>query len=100
MHPTFVIEHLEDDYYDWCCHEYTHAALQVAPCKLIITNFDFSHQLPDNVSVTSEKSCDFLQPHQTRTCLLDSESSSLMKPDDATNFDYILLGGILGNGIY
>lgn len=32
-----------------------------------------------------------------RICLLDSESDTLLSPQDADKFDYILAGGILGD---
>lgn len=41
----------------------------------------------------AECDADFAQ----RVCLLDSEAETLLKPEDAAQFTFFLLGGILGN---
>lgn len=96
MPPKIVIEHLEPDYFEWCQYEYERIAkfIKSHDSTLLITNF--SHpSFADNVECRKQP-CASLLP-QNRVCLLDSEAPLTLSPEDAANFDYFLLGGILGN---
>lgn len=74
--------------------EYEHAVSHLGKEHVVFTNF------PRNFSVfdgTFERSCLDLFPLD-RMCLLDSESKDLLRPSDSNEFDYFVVGGILGNG--
>ena len=67
--------------------------------NLIITNFAHEIENPEKwkgVSFLKESVNDLKIPLE-KICLLDSEASEEMKPEDVENFDYFLFGGILGN---
>ena len=94
--PALVIEHLEEDFYEWCQYEYERIAKHILPHRslLHITNFtkDFTGE---NVKCHGGE-CVNIFPKE-RVCLLDSEAPQVLSPEDAQTFDYFLLGGILGN---
>lgn len=96
MVPDLVIEHLEEDFFDWCKFEYERIAKFIRPhnSTLHITNFTH-HFAGENVKCYKEE-CMAVFPRE-RVCLLDSEATQVLSPKDAQNFDYFLLGGILGN---
>lgn len=77
-------------------------AMEINPNTLIFSNSNFS--TPDgwekltNVRVMRDSVKDLEIPFES-ICLLDSEASETMKPEDAALFDYFLFGGILGNSI-
>lgn len=83
--------------------EYRRIAEEIAPCKLMITNFQF--ELPstwpdstrESVIITDKCILD-LGIDLKNICLLDSESPHLLQPSDGALFTHFLLGGILGNG--
>lgn len=66
--------------------------------RLMLTNFPYD--LDWKGVRTTAKSINDLEIPLNRICLLDSESSEELKPEDANLFDYFLFGGILGNGTY
>lgn len=82
--------------------EYLRIAENVAPCKLMLTNF--RDALPDSWTakarrniITESRSIKDLGLDKSSICLMDSESPDLLAPEDSTKFSYFLLGGILGN---
>lgn len=79
--------------------EYANMRKIVGPGRLLITNFPHSIERSDAFEgVTFDKaSINDLNIPLERICLLDSEASQELCPEDATKFDYFLFGGILGN---
>lgn len=84
--------------------EYKRIAEIVGPGNLILTNF--RHPIPEewpdvirrDIRVFPERLVDLEQFERGNICLLDSESTELLQPEDSRLFDYFLFGGILGNG--
>jgi ribosome biogenesis SPOUT family RNA methylase Rps3 len=84
--------------------EYRRIAEEIYPSKLILTNFN--HELPqdwpaktiENIIMYKASVKDIDIP-KDKICLMDSEASELLEPNDNSSFSYFLLGGILGNGI-
>lgn len=109
---TFVVEHLEEEFYDWCQYgkmlvfliiytflEYANMKKIVGEGNLLITNFSHEIENPENwkgVTFTKDSINDLKIPLE-RICLLNSEASSELCPADVDKFDYFLFGGILGN---
>lgn len=71
----------------------------VKPQKVLFTNASFEAP-PDwtleNFEIKKEPISELGVPIE-RICLLDSESPTLLSPEDAGEFTHFLLGGILGN---
>ena len=97
---TFIIEHLDEELFDWSYHEYSAIAHMIHPDKLIITNAkSFDHSLfdsHDDVAIIN----DSVESLGIETaCLLDSESTEILTPADGEVFKSFLFGGILGNSM-
>lgn len=65
--------------------------------NLLITNFPHDSTSMHRGITFSKESINDLNVPLERICLLDSESPSVLSPDDVDKFDYFLFGGILGN---
>jgi ribosome biogenesis SPOUT family RNA methylase Rps3 len=91
----YVVEHLEDEVYDWCLLEYKHMQ-KYLNSQLIITNVPtkFHHKFPSNMTVHSESYADLFLNKNLRIGLLDQCGSHELQPTD--DFDVIVCGGILG----
>jgi len=87
----FVIEHLEEQLYEWCILEYKHISKIVGKDNLIFTNVK-SDKLLDFGEVTKESVNDL---DFKKVCVLDPFAEKELSCDD--KFDYIVLGGILGD---
>ncbi len=92
----FVIEHLEDEVWDWCVLEYTHMSSVVGKENLIFTNVPAieKHKLEKLGTVYSES---ILQLKFNKYCLLDSVAEKELVTKDKANFEYFVFGGILGD---
>lgn len=92
----FIVEHMEEELFDWCKLEYAHMAEFIPKDSLIFTNLE---SLPSINAITHKEKISQLMhlfPKED-ICLLDSESDQILQPEDAAKFKYFLLGGILGN---
>jgi ribosome biogenesis SPOUT family RNA methylase Rps3 len=89
----FIVEHLEEELFPWCIIEYSRAALAVGRENLLV-----SRLVTRQAEFESAKESFLdLQLPMERICLLDSESQQPLMPEDIIHFDYVLVGGILGN---
>ena len=90
----YIIEHLEPKLYEWCFIEYRHIAEIVGKKNLIITNTmdKKASKITDNVSRKS-----FTDLGLKRICILSPYAKKTLSKNDAKKFDYIVLGGILGD---
>jgi ribosome biogenesis SPOUT family RNA methylase Rps3 len=125
--PYFIIEHIEDEFSKdfWCSIEYQNILRIVTPKRLIITNMSAEHQanLPESfmecAAITSQSLIEFLAGSpvtenaalaglatsrapsganaESRICFLDEQGTGPLAPADVTQFDYIIVGGILGD---
>ena len=84
--------------------EYEHVQNTVGPSHFIITGLPSSVSLPLCPeaplarSMLTHRSVSQLPWPKDRICLLDSEAPLALCPQDALLFDYVLAGGILGDG--
>ncbi|KAI9216040.1 SAM-dependent RNA methyltransferase [Blastocladiella britannica] len=110
--PTvkFIVEHLEEDLHEWCRLEYAHMIQHVGAGNLIFSHMHphIMDELKTNPAGLAAKALCGSEPTPTdvvdlgipvdRVCLLDMEAEEELTPADASRFDYLLFGGILGDG--
>src|SRR3989338_2394151 len=90
----YVIEHLEPKVFKWCVLEYRHISETVGRKNLIFTNVKNGRKLLEPLGKVYKESINELK--LKNACVLDiSAEKTLGKADN--KFDYILLGGILGD---
>lgn len=114
--PTYIVEHLEQVDADgkrmspWCKCEYMHMYDRVGREKLLFTNMDkeSSDWLTSNKGPrdgadlridarTVAQMVESGEIDKSRVCLLDMRGEKALCPEDADSFDYVLLGGLLGD---
>jgi ribosome biogenesis SPOUT family RNA methylase Rps3 len=89
----FIIEHLEPELFEWCILEYKHISEIVGKDNLIFTNIiKDKNKLKGlgKVHKESVKELDF-----QNSCILDPFAEKTFSSKD--KFDYLILGGILGD---
>ena len=92
----FIIEHLEDEVWDWCVLEYTHMSSLIGKENLIFTNVPKKerHKLEKLGTVHTES---VLNLKFNKCCLLEMITDKELKTEDKNKFDYMVFGGILGD---
>ncbi|HLF54342.1 MAG TPA: SAM-dependent methyltransferase [Candidatus Nanoarchaeia archaeon] len=91
--PTFVIEHLEPEVYEWCKLEYAHISTFVGKENLLFTNTKSSEL--KNLGKIEPKSIKELK--LAKACILDPEAKETLTPELAKKYEYFIFGGILGD---
>ena len=103
---TYLVEHLEQPDAEgnlmgrWCACEYLHMLERVGKDNLLITNIsdaDSAKWLGEGKVTTDPRSVAALDLDKKKVCLLDMRGELPLSAADAGKFDYILLGGILGD---
>lgn len=97
--PIYIIEHLEPELFEWCLIEYEHISELVGKENLWFSNIkkeEDKEKLGHFGKVFSEKTREMKLDWQ-KVCILDPESEKTLSPDENTNFDYYIFGGILGD---
>ncbi len=91
----FIIEHLDDEVYDWSLLEYKHVSKVVGKDNLWFTNVkDGAMKLRPFGQVFNESVATMdLQ----NVCVLDPAAPTLLAPTDKAHFDHVVFGGILGD---
>ncbi|HLD87376.1 MAG TPA: SAM-dependent methyltransferase [Candidatus Nanoarchaeia archaeon] len=92
----FVVEHMEPELFEWCIIEYAHISEMVGKKNILFTNIekaDFS-KLAEYGEVTGKKVADL---GLSKACILDPYAKQTLTSKDNAEFDYLVLGGILGN---
>lgn len=99
----FIIEHLDEEFFEWSLLEYKSLTEYVAPQEVLFTRFEgeppSSLKALTNANFTSSSIEQLPLDDTSRVCLLDSEASETLDPSDEKLFDYYLFGGILGNSM-
>ena len=93
--PKFIIEHLEEELYDWCVLEYKNMSKTVGKDNLIITNIKKPEDRKKLEPFAEAKAESALDLGMANVCLLDMDAESELKPED--KFDNLVFGGILGD---
>lgn len=97
----FIIEHLDPQLWKWCYIEYKHISEIVGKRNLIFTNIkkDSDKYKLSSLGKVYFKSIKELvlakKIDPRKMCILDPSAKQTLNPKD--KFDYILLGGILGD---
>ena len=92
----FIIEHLDNELYEWSLIEYRHVSKIVGKESLIFTNIkkkDF-RKLQDLGKVFG-KNC--AGTNIKNICVLSQYSEKTLEADDVKKFDSFIFGGILGD---
>ena len=90
----YVIEHLEEEMYDWCVIEYKHISKIVGKENLIITNVKYQDKIKDYATVYPGS---VAKLGLKEVCILDPEATKTLEPADSKKFKYVIFGGILGD---
>ena len=93
--PTFIIEHLEPELYKWCLLEYAHILELVGKQNLWFTNVRKGQEKLSHLGKVFGDSIATM--NLKNACVLDPEAEVELKPDEAKQFSYFILGGILGD---
>ena len=93
--PKFIIEHLEEELYDWCFLEYKSMSKSVGKENLIITNIKSPKDRKKLEPFAEAKEESVLGLSIKNPCLLDMDAEQELSPDD--KFENLIFGGILGD---
>ncbi len=93
----YIIEHLEAKLYPWCLLEYTHISQIVGKQNLIFTNIKTSAQKKKLQPLGTVHTQSVRHIPLEKACILDPFAASPLTPQDAQEFTYIIIGGILGD---
>ncbi len=93
MRPIIIVEHLEPKLWPWCKIEYESISKMIPKKNLWFTNTNspflkkFSKVSKNSIKEISLK----------KACILDPNARKTLTPKDSKNFDYFIIGGILGD---
>jgi ribosome biogenesis SPOUT family RNA methylase Rps3 len=94
--PIFIIEHLEEELYEWCKIEYESISKIVGKESLYFTNIkekDINYlQKLGKVFKESVKKLKF-----ENACILDPEAKETLTPNNSKKLSFFIFGGILGD---
>lgn len=95
--PTYIIEHLEPQLWEWCLIEYENISKIVGKSNLWFTNIKNSKDKKklEKFGKVSEESIKEL--NLNNLCVLDMEAPQLLTTEDCKKFKYLVFGGILGD---
>lgn len=92
----YVIEHLEDEVWDWCVLEYKHMSSVVGKENLIFTNVPKAeHHKLSKFGEVHEESVRSMK--LSKACLMEMIADKTLELADSKKFDYFVFGGILGD---
>ncbi|MEK6857476.1 MAG: SAM-dependent methyltransferase [Nanoarchaeota archaeon] len=91
--PTYIIEHLEPELFEWCIVEYEEISKTVGKNALLFTNVKEHSAKLNSLGFVKKESVVKLK--LDNACVLDPESSEELSSSD--KFDYLIFGGILGD---
>jgi len=92
----FIIEHLDPQLWKWSFVEYTHISQVVGKKNLIFTNITKEKDIKKLSALGKVYSEKAVEKKFKNMCILDPSAKETLKPSDK-KYDYILLGGILGD---
>jgi ribosome biogenesis SPOUT family RNA methylase Rps3 len=94
---TFIIEHLEPKLWSWCLIEYEHISETVGKENLWFTNIKNKLDGKKLSSLGKVFKESITKMNLPNLCVLDPEAKETLSPKSATDFEYFLFGGILGD---
>ena len=90
----YIIEHFEPELFEWCMIEYEHISKLVGSENLLFTNVKQKTPSLAALGKVSKESIHELK--LPNACILDPEAKQTLSKQDSS-FDYLILGGILGD---
>jgi ribosome biogenesis SPOUT family RNA methylase Rps3 len=91
----YIIEHMDPEMWEWSAIEYKHTAAAVGQGNLMITNVRQEDE--DKLDGLETDTVSVSALGLNRVCVLDPAAEKTLEPADASEFDYLVFGGILGN---
>jgi ribosome biogenesis SPOUT family RNA methylase Rps3 len=91
MNTIFIIEHCDDEVYDWSLIEYTHISYLIGKDRVWFTH-TANEKLKEIGTVKPESVTNM---DLKKACILDPFAEKTLSPGD--DFDYLVFGGILGD---
>ncbi|KAK9452745.1 SAM-dependent RNA methyltransferase [Dipodascopsis uninucleata] len=105
MTKDYVVEHMEDGFFEWVILEYNAIAKDVGLDHFHLTSVrpELLNAMPKqlkDILATSEEVINLpgvVMSTPARVCLLDPSAKDDLVPEDAEKFDWFVFGGILGD---
>jgi ribosome biogenesis SPOUT family RNA methylase Rps3 len=98
--PTYIIEHIDPELYDWSFIEYKHISSVVGKEHVWFTNVrnEADQEKLKELGTVKSQSVKELGLDLNKACLLDPKAGGVLTPHDCNEkFDYLIFGGILGD---
>ena len=95
--PKYIIEHLEEELYEWCILEYNSISGIVGKENLIITNIKSPEDREKLSKIADAREESVLELKPEKACLLDMDAEKELSPEDKSKFGWLVFGGILGD---
>lgn len=92
----YVIEHLENELYEWCLIEYEHISRIVGKGNLIFTNIK-NKDIPKLKKYGTVYKKGISELYFEKICILSQYSKKTLTKNDKNKFQYFVFGGILGD---
>ena len=92
----FIVEHLDLEVFDWCFLEYKHISEIVGKNNVLFTGLK---RLEDQVKMKPFGAIEEKRVKELglkRIIILDPDAEKTLTKKDCEDFDYLLVGGILG----
>ncbi|MEK6825271.1 MAG: SAM-dependent methyltransferase [Nanoarchaeota archaeon] len=97
MKKTFIIEHLEPEIGEWTFIEYRYISKIVGKNNLWFTNVS-KNKDQEMLSAYGRVLSESVKKIKLKNpCILDPEAPQLLTPQNSSQFQYFVLGGILGD---
>ena len=99
----FVIEHLEQELFEWCLIEYEHISRIVGKGNLIFSNIKDKKnisKLKKLGTIFNERFSDLnnkLKFNENKICVLSQYAEKTLETNDKNRIEYFVFGGILGD---
>lgn len=97
METKLVIEHIDEELFEWTKKEYQHI-VSLSPWKVWITNLGQLVQETSNLYPqveTSSESIAHMDLPKESVCFFDMRAEKTLTTED--NFEYLVVGGVLGD---
>lgn len=95
MKPIIIIEHLEPKLWPWCKIEYESISKLIQKKNVWFTNISDGKEALQKLGRVLSQSV-INMPLQN-ACILDPNAKKTLTPQEAKQFDYFIIGGILGD---
>jgi len=93
----YVIEHLEPELYPWCMLEYTQLSKLVGKKNALFTNLKADKNCKKLLPLGAVSALPVKQLQLKNAVVLDPDAKKRLSASDCKQFEYCILGGILGD---